>query len=203
MCGPIAMILGASEFRLYYLCGRLASFTLAGGLAGYLGQVINVSLSHLGLSGFFSLSLGFLMLMSSFLLWQGFAFPISYTFARWSAPLHDKLNSWLLVKEPWPLFLFGFLTIALPCGQTLLVYSACALSGDLSTGIINGFAFGILTTPSLYIAMHARRLISKAKPWYHLVVVLSASVVGCIAILRGLAELKLIAHLSFYHLVLY
>jgi sulfite exporter TauE/SafE len=42
MCGPLTMMLGAHRFRYFYFAGRLFSFTLAGGIAGELGAVLNV-----------------------------------------------------------------------------------------------------------------------------------------------------------------
>lgn len=201
MCGPIAMLLGSSPYRLYYLLGRLTSFTLAGAIAGALGEVIQLSLGNL--SGALSIALGVIMILAAFLLAKGINLPFSQSFAKALAPLHTKFQSLLLLKEPWPLFMFGFLTIMLPCGQTLLVYSACAISGSLASGIINGFAFGILTTPSLYLAMYARSWVPKAKQWYQTIVICSALIIGVIAVLRGLADWGMINHLSIHPLVLY
>jgi len=94
----------------------------------------------------------------------------------------------------------------LPCGQTLIVYSACALSGDLLAGTLNGFAFAILTSPSLVLAMQAEKSLKFAKRYYNQLVGLAAIFVGILAMMRGLAEIGIIEHLILnakYHIVIY
>jgi sulfite exporter TauE/SafE len=198
MCGPIAMWIGSSRFRLFYLLGRLIAFTFAGTIAGGLGEVIGAFLSAYHLSGFFSLILGVCMIGIGILTALGHAIPFPRHFN-----IQGALQRWLLIDEPWPLFLLGAMTIALPCGQTLLVYSACALSGSMAEGTCNGFVFGLLTTPALLLAMHARRWISKAKPWYEPIVAIAACGVGVLACLRGLAEWGVIPHAGIHHFVVY
>ena len=52
------------------------------------------------------------------------------------SPLGDRFN---IERSGWSTFLFGFFTVALPCGQTLVVFSACALAGSGWIGFCNGF----------------------------------------------------------------
>ena len=92
----------------------------------------------------------------------------------------------------------------LPCGQTVVVFSACALSGDPFVGLLNGLAFALLTSPSLFLAMQVRTLFPNAKAYYNKVVGLSAIFVGLLAFCRGFAELEIIPHLALgHHLVFY
>jgi uncharacterized protein len=112
----------------------------------------------------------------------------------------------MLRDQPWPTFLFGFFTIALPCGQTVVVFSACALYGDPFIGLINGLVFALLTSPALFAAMHAHRFFQKLKPSYNTIMGGCAVLVGLLSFCRGLAELEYIPHLiinSEYHLVIY
>lgn len=203
MCGPIAGWIGASSHRGFYLLGRLVSFTIAGSLAGALGEVIGVVLHHYHLPGVLSIVLGIAMIGAGMMFGLGYSFSFFFNMGKGQTILQKKLQQFLLIDEPWPLFMLGFLTIALPCGQTVLVYSACALSGSVYSGTLNGLAFGLLTTPALFLAMHMRSLVLRAKVWYQLVVAVSAIMVGCIAVLRGIADLGIIPHFGWHPVMIY
>lgn len=203
MCGPIAMLLGRSPYFGFYLLGRLVSFTLAGFLAGAFGEVIAISLSAYHLAGLLSIVIGLVMAISGVFLLGGLKTPFLWKIEKWIAPIREKMNQLLFSKEPMPLFLVGFFTIALPCGQTLLVYSACALSGSAWIGTLNGFAFGLLTTPSLYLAMRGSSLLARIKKYYRPVVGSLSIAIGAVAILRGLAEWGLISHFGIHPIMIY
>lgn len=197
MCGPLVMMLGSHPYRLLYFIGRLASFTLMAGLAGGAGAL---------LYDLFRVSAWISFLFGGGLLLMGI-----WTLMRWPLPafgrgVGQKLSLLLLKEEPWPTFLFGFFTVLLPCGQTLLVFSACALYGDLTVGLLNGFAFALLTSPSLFLAMHMHSLLGKAKRYYNVMLGIFACLVGFLAICRGFAEMGVISHLvvnAEYHVMLF
>jgi uncharacterized protein len=210
MCGPLVMMIGQHRFRYFYFLGRLLSFSLAGWLAGQAGAVLALLLKryHIaeGLSflfGFFILYIGF----STLLGWQGIRL------AWLSKPLSKinlLLSKLLLQDKSWTTFLFGFFTVALPCGQTLVVFSACALTGDPIIGLFNGFAFALLTTPALFLAMHTHHLFKQLKHYYNTVLGVSSLVVGTLALCRGFAEAGWISHWvlnpeapSYYHIVIF
>lgn len=203
MCGPIAMLLGRSPYRIFYLIGRLVSFTLAGFLAGAFGEVLAISLNAYNLAGSLSVVIGIVMAVYGAFLLLSLKTPFLWKIEKWIAPFREKMNQLLFSKEPMPLFLVGFLTIALPCGQTLLVYSACALSGSAWIGTLNGFAFGLLTTPSLYLAMRGSSFLTRIKKYYKPIVGSMSVAIGAIAILRGLAEWGVISHFGVHPLMLY
>lgn len=203
MCGPVAMLLSASPYRAFYLLGRLISFTLAGTIAGLFGEVIGAVLTSYHLSGWFSVIFGGAMAGVGVSVLFGFDLPYSHLLAKKFAPLHNYLNRLLFSQEPWPLFLVGFFTIFLPCGQTLLVYSAAALSGSAFVGTINGLAFGLLTTPSLFLAMQAKRWMGGVKGWYHPLVGGMAVGVGILTVLRGFAEWGIIPHFGVHPVMIY
>jgi len=210
MCGPLVMMIGQHRYRYFYFLGRLFSFTLAGTIAGEAGAVLNVVLVkyHIPaatcfLFGFFILSLGITTLMQ-----------VQYPGYQWLAKRMKGFNSTIsllmLRDKAWPSFLFGFFTIALPCGQTLIVFSACALAGDPFVGMLNGFAFALLTSPSLFFAMHAHALLRKFRGHYNILTGSVACMIGILALCRGLAEADIIPHFvvnpqsaPYYHIVLY
>jgi sulfite exporter TauE/SafE len=203
MCGPIAMLLGRSPYRGFYLLGRMVSFTLAGFSAGAFGEVLALALKAYHLAGLISILTGLLIGISGLYIMLNWNAPFSIQIEKLFAPTREKFNALLFSREPWPLFLVGFFTIILPCGQTLLVYSACALSGSAWVGTLNGFAFGLLTTPSLYLAMQGAGLLKRMKRFYRPVVGGMSLLIGMIAILRGLADFGLISHFGIHPVIIY
>ncbi len=210
MCGPLVAMLGKHAYRYYYFWGRLFSYALAGWLAGELGAVLNVAFSQYHFSAILSLLFGIAIIVCAWPLYRQQAMPGSRKIAGWLAPLNRKLAVLLLRDTRLATFLFGCLTVALPCGQTLLVFSACALSGNPWVGMANGFALALLTSPSLLAAMSMHKMLAGMKPQYSLVMAVSACLIGLLAVLRGLAELALIPHLiidpfssAVFHLVIY
>jgi sulfite exporter TauE/SafE len=112
----------------------------------------------------------------------------------------------MLRDHPGSTFLFGFSTLLLPCGQTVLVFSACALSGGIWIGLFNGFAFALLTTPSLWLAMNTLNFFKETRKHYQTVIGWSSIGVGVLALCRGLADLEWIPHLVLkqdFHLILF
>lgn len=196
MCGPLAMMLGAHRYRYFYFVGRLLSFTLAGGIAGELGAVLNVLFNQFYISAASTLLFGTTILAIGLVNLLGSSFPGQRWIAKIMAKANGPLSLLMLRDQPLATFLFGFLAIALPCGQSLIVFSACALSGSLAIGLLNGFAFALLTSPSLFFAMHAHSLLGNAKKYWISVGNFLAIAVGTIAICRGLAELNLLSHLG-------
>jgi len=210
MCGPLVMLIGSHRYRQFYFLGRIVSFTLAGFFAGALGAVLHSFLKIYHLAEIISLSLGFLIILVGFNIlfeWNLFKFIMKLKILK-SA---NQLLSHLLLKEkPSSTFLFGFFTVALPCGQTLVVFSACALTGDPWIGLFNGFAFALLTTPSLILAMHTLSFFKSLKNYYKLILGLSSILVGILSVCRGLAEIGWIPHLilnpeasTHYHIVIF
>lgn len=194
MCGPLVMMIGHHRYRYFYFLGRLLSFTLAGMAAGAFGAVAHYVLKQYHVAEMVSFFFGMILMvlgLATLMKWQ---YPGYHWLARRLAKINHELSLLMLQDRAWPAFLFGFFTLALPCGQTLIVFSACALSGDMGVGAFNGFAFALLTTPSLWIAMKAHALLRGAKHYYNLIIGLSALLVGLLAVLRGLAEAGVISH---------
>lgn len=202
MCGPIAFYLAGSNYRIYYLIGRIFSFTLAGWAAGAMGSMIQLFLRKGPFASLFSIMIGILLCLFS-LSFIGYFKPMFSFFHKLKNPLEKTLEKWMFIQEPWPFFLIGASTILLPCGQTLLVYSACALSGSGAVGMINGFGFAVITTPSLLLAMKTRKLAGKWLERTRFLLPLSFALVGALAVLRGLAEAGLISHFGIHPFMVY
>jgi len=194
MCGPLVMMIGQHRFRALYFAGRLLSFSIAGLLAGEAGAIINIFLHRFHLGAITSFLFGGLILLIGITTLTPWKLPSIPWISLRMNRVSESLSLLMLRDQPWPTFLFGFFTVALPCGQTLLVFSACALYGDAWVGFLNGFTFALLTSPSLFFAMYAVRFLHNAKKYYHTVVGMCAVIVGAVAICRGCAEMGWISH---------
>lgn len=210
MCGPLVMMLGRHRYRSFYFLGRTLSFALAGLAAGEAGAVLQYILHQYQIPAATSLFFGGVILLIGLSSLFGFTMPGFQLLGKYLAPLNRSLSLLMLRDQAWPAFLFGFFTIALPCGQTLIVFSACALVGSAWTGFWNGAAFALLTSPSLWMAMRAHHLIHRFKPHYNIIMGVCALCIGTLALCRGLADLNLIPHLILnpnnqphYHIALY
>jgi sulfite exporter TauE/SafE len=198
-------MLAQHRFRYLYFLGRLTSFSLCGLLAGAGGSIINFFLREYHLSALLSFIFGGVLLCISF----GSLLDLKVRKIKLADSIINRWNRTLSVlmlrDQAFATFLFGFFTVALPCGQTLIVFSACALYGDPWTGFINGLCFALLTSPSLLASMHASYFLQRLKPYYRQLTALCGIGIGMIAIGRGLAELDIIPHLILneaYHLVI-
>lgn len=206
MCGPLVMMIGRHKWRALYFLGRILSYTLTGWVAGSLGFVIQLFMSAYHLGAWFSILGGLgLMILGLHTLFK-FQLPQIPFLDRKFKRLSQSLSYLLLKDQPLPTFMFGFFTVFLPCGQTLIVFSAIAMMGDAYTGALNGFVFALLTSPSLGIAMQMASFLKKYQNLSHQVMGYTACLVAGLAFLRGFAELGFIPHLIFsekFHLVIY
>lgn len=200
MCGPLVMLLGKHRYRFYYFLGRTTAFTFVAGLAGAIGQLVEFSFPY-------ELSFAFTLLFGFFLLLLGLFSFFSWTLTLpASSYLSRRVAKYLLEDKRHSVFLFGLATILLPCGQSLIVFSACAVTGSFVEGVGNGFAFAVLTSPGLLAALQAHHLFAFAKSYYNQIMGVVSAVVGTLAILRALATFGYIEHLHLnqaLHIVLY
>ncbi len=188
MCGPLVMMIGHHRFRYWYFLGRMISFSLAGYIAGGIGEVAGIVFHHYHVSMMTSVFFGGTMMllgMFTLLKWQ---YPGYAWLGARLAKTNQSLSLLLLQDNRLSTFLFGSLTLLLPCGQTLIVFSACALSGDAIVGLINGFSFALITSPSLFLAMQAHKILKYAKKYESKVIGVSALMTGALSIWRGFLE---------------
>lgn len=206
MCGPLVMMIGQHRYRYAYFFGRILSFGLAGMAAGEAGAVLQGTLQQYHVPELLTFSLGLMMLAVAAANWTGWSLslPMPLMLRR----LNHTISLLMLKDTVLTTFMFGLLTVALPCGQSLVVFSACALAGDPWVGLFNGAAFALLTSPSLWVAMHTLRWFQGAKFHYRQLIAWAAFFAGIMAICRGLADMGYISHLALggkapYHIVLF
>jgi sulfite exporter TauE/SafE len=210
MCGPLVMLIGQHRHRFFYFIGRLLSFSLAGLLAGSAGAVLHVILKQYYLSETTSFLFGGIIIFLGLQTLYDWQLPKILWLSRLLSIFHYHLSKLMLQDKKRCTFLFGFLTVVLPCGQTLVVFSACALAGDPFIGLWNGFALALLTTPSLFLAMHTHILFKKWKHHYKTVLGISSLLIGVLAFCRGFAEIGWMPHwilnpnsAAHYHIVIF
>lgn len=199
MCGPLMMLLAKNRYRAAYFFGRLTSYALAGMLSAEIGLLF----FRPTLGALFSLTFGLIIIAIGLLSLFHLPLPGRQWLAKKTARLSTLLAALLKWHGPLPLFLFGVCTLLLPCGQTLIVFSACAIDARPLVGLANGALFALLTSPSLILSMSAFKLL---KHNYHLLIGAATLVIGTLAICRGIAEFNLIPHLVLHdrlHIVLY
>lgn len=210
MCGPLVMVLGQNRFRGLYFLGRVTSYLLVGAFAGLFGAVVHYYLNLAHLSALLCFMVGALMILSGIFSFIHSPFPFMKTWARWLQPLNQNLTKHLLQEDPRAFFWIGFLTVFLPCGQTVIVFSAIALEGSLWSGLFNGACFALLTSPSLWMSMQAHHWLRGWRDYYKILLSILSCLVGGVTILRGCADWGWIEHLalnsptsSVLHIVLY
>lgn len=120
MCGPLVLMIGQHRYRYFYFIGRLLSFSLAGMFAGEAGAVLQIIFKAYHLTEAVSFIFGTLMLymgLTTYFGWRPPSFPQL-------SQLNHALSRLILKDSRCSTFLFGLFTVGLPCGQTLLVFSA-------------------------------------------------------------------------------
>ena len=208
MCGPLVMWLGRHPYRYWYFLGRTLSFTLAGFMAGMLGWVFQIELAQYHFTALASLGLGVGLAIAGsryFIPWKfSFSNPLRRRLGKLTASISMQLAGLMEQEQRWPSFWFGFCTILLPCGQTLVVYSSCAVAGEPFWGFFNGCIFALLTSPSLLVAMHSGRRLAAARFYYLPLMGLAFFAASALTLLRALADLQCIPHCRLgAHLVIF
>lgn len=183
MCGPLVALLGRHQYRFAYFLGRTLSFSFVGLLSGAFGAYLYGFLKIYEVQAIVSFGFG----VTFFAIGFG---SLGY-FPLFKSPLSKasaKLSLLLLRESFLTTFLFGLFTVLLPCGQTLLVFSACALAQDALVGLGNGFAFALLTSPSLMLAMRAAGFLGRYRQ-FNTIITVMAFLIGAYAFLKGIREL--------------
>jgi sulfite exporter TauE/SafE len=206
MCGPLVMLLAKHPHRYLYFFGRIASFSFAGMLCGEMGSIALFSVKCRHFSSCAILFFGMLLLLFSVCIFFKLGYPGQKWLAKRTAKLSMRLSQLMTQGKAVHTFLFGFFSLALPCGQTLVIFSACAMAQNAWSGMFNGFAFALLTSPSLIAALYSVRFVHRLKKYYNPIMGISVAIVGCLSLMRGLASLGVMNHCILsdkYHIVIF
>lgn len=206
MCGPLVAFLGRHRFKNAYFLGRILGFSLVAMIAGEVGFILNEFTSFTHISAFLTLVIALVFFIIAFGMIFNIKIKKEASLFKWLNNLSLHFSKLMLKDAFFPIFCFGFLTILLPCGQSLIIFSFSALTEDPLIGGLNGLLFSIATTPSLFASMRATYFFNKAKKHYKIYMGFSLLLVSMLSLLRGLADLGLVNHLVLLqnpHIVLY
>lgn len=164
MCGPIvasfgwrtaasgsAGILHSRHWvtHLLYHGGRILTYTLVGLIMGLSGSFVNVAGKIAGLQNIVAVVAGLLMVLMGLSIagvWQG-------------AVLLEKNSGWILSTarriaastSSSRFFLLGLILGLLPCGLSYTVFIAAAGTGNMLSGALIAFLFGLGTLPAVLL----------------------------------------------------
>ena len=150
MCGGLnlAQSMGTENIHpvrgsLLYNLGRLTSYTLIGGVLGFIGEKAAITLRVRGLIGF---GAGILMLMMGISMLTGFSVPRKFRI-KLPVGLIRKLNAF---KKYGP-FAIGLVNGLMPCGplQSMQLYAIA--SGSFLFGAASMFFFCLGTIPLVFL----------------------------------------------------
>jgi sulfite exporter TauE/SafE len=153
-----ALPTGQSYFKslsrvLAYNSGRLASYTLAGALAGGLAQSVRVfaSLSSLQIGAYWLTNL-ILIALGLHLMdaWCGLNRLEAFGQIVWRQ-IQPAIKFFLPMDNPAKALMLGALWGWLPCGMVYSVLLTAMLSGDAQSGAKVMLAFGLGTLPMLFM----------------------------------------------------
>lgn len=148
MCGPIATLMSHRKSMASYHLGRLLSYSVLGGLGGYLGQFfLN--------SQFVTLRWISAILMAGFLFYLALTKFLPATFRPQHGPLAgliEAVHRSRLVRSTRSGFAMGVLTAFLPCGWLYTYVLAAMATGSAWSGLIVMVLFWLGGLPVLYSA---------------------------------------------------
>jgi sulfite exporter TauE/SafE len=192
MCGPIAFVLpvdrdskGKMIFQttLYHV-GRLLSYSIIGVLFGFIGKGLYLA----GFQQRLSVLMGVLMILvvlvpSSIFNKYNFSRPI-YKFI---GSVKKNLGIYLNKKSNKALFTIGFFNGFLPCGLVYMALIGAISTGNILSGSLYMFLFGLGTIPLMtaaiflgnFVNLTLRNKIQKAIPVFVIII-------GLLFVLRGL-----------------
>jgi sulfite exporter TauE/SafE len=193
MCGPLALSLpGAQQMRgqflaerLLYNLGRVLTYTLLGGLAGLVGQVVSLA----GLQQALSIGVGTLMVLVAAVPWvsrqiQQLEQAPSAFLRHVTAPMGAlyKKGGFLAM------LVIGLLNGLLPCGFVYAALGTAVTAGGPADSMAFMAAFGLGTGPAMLGVSLLGRLASTTwRARLQRVAPIGLAVVGLLLILRGLA----------------
>ncbi len=192
MCGPIAFILPVDKSNkskmivqtFLYHFGRLLTYSIIGLLFGLVGKGLYLS----GFQQRLSILMGVIMILTiliptKFLNKFNFTKPLYQSIGK----VKSKLGLYLKQKSNKAFFLIGFFNGFLPCGLVYMAVMGAIASGNIFSGALYMFLFGLGTIPMMtgaiylgnFLKISVRNKIQKAIPIFVIII-------GLLFILRGM-----------------
>ncbi|MFA7070600.1 MAG: sulfite exporter TauE/SafE family protein, partial [Sulfurimonas sp.] len=145
---PTRPIYSKAISHLLYSFGRVFTYTLLGGVFGFIGGV--ATFNHIA-NGVLLIVAGVVMVLAALSLMGVFNFltTIEHSFSstKW---YKDSFRAILNSKSPSSFFTLGMLNGLLPCGFVYFFAITAASSGSSVDGALVMFVFGVATIPAMF-----------------------------------------------------
>jgi sulfite exporter TauE/SafE len=188
MCGPLAMVLPGGNARwptllggrLLYNGGRIATYTVLGGLSGLFGHLLSMAFLQRGLS----LIAGGMIIAS--LLWMFFhRTKENQPVVQW---VQNKVAGLLHNRRTFTLLPIGLLNGLLPCGLVYLALTMSIVQGSATRAMLFMFYFGLGTLPMMLAASLGIQLLpSRQQQRWNRVLPFVMLASGVLLLLRGMS----------------
>jgi sulfite exporter TauE/SafE len=177
-------------YHVLYNLGRITTYSLLGGILGYLGSFGAYLGSHRGIPGIVLLIAGLIMMLMGLNLAGvlGKKGIFEYAGITRTPTFRFMLRRILALENVWGTFLLGLLLGFLPCGLLYPVFINAAASGSFSSGMLILALFGFGTVPAMVsFGFLVTRLKPHLKLYLYRVAAFLIIVLGARTLLRGMA----------------
>jgi sulfite exporter TauE/SafE len=165
MCGPIVLALpvgtqGMFRYtlgRMLYNFGRVVTYSLMGGVIGFIGSGLSLKLLQQNISILAGAAILSVLIIQRV---SGGALSSPQAFGVLLLRLQGRMASLLKESSLPPLFFLGVLNGLLPCGFVYLAITTAAVTSDASRGMLFMAGFGIGTVPAMVGFSFFPRLVS-------------------------------------------
>lgn len=198
MCGPLALALGTASRgwrtnvlrQSAYSAGRLFTYVVLGGIAGYAGARAARGLERwANVPALLALAAGSLLVVQG-LLAAGVLRRRGV--GGGACPGGAAFRALLASRGLGDAFLAGLFTGLLPCGLLYGMVALAAATHDLPAGMLTMAAFGLGTVPAMMAAGIGGTLLgAAARRHLHAVAAWCLVLTGCVSIVRGAGFLDL------------
>ena len=170
---------------LSYNGGRIITYTLTGGVMGFVGSFVNSAGKLAGIQGAANIIAGVFILS-----WVLFRLTLPIT--KWTPVQLPAVKNFLMELKTkqglLPIFISGLLLGFLPCGLTYGMFLKAAGTGTFLKGALTLAAFGLGTLPALLFIGFFSHLMGKVlQKRIMLVANILMVYMGVISILRGMS----------------
>jgi sulfite exporter TauE/SafE len=176
--------------HLLYNLGRLTTYSLLGGILGYIGSFTAYLGNYRLIPGITLLTAGVVMVLMGMNIAGTLGKQILFEDAGITSGslFRRTLRNILAMESVWGTFLLGLLLGFLPCGLLYPIFIQAAVSGGFPPGILTMAVFGLGTVPAM---MSFGLLVTKLRPRMKLILYRIAAVLiillGLQTFLRGMA----------------
>lgn len=177
-------------YHILYNLGRITTYSVLGGILGYIGSFVAYAGEHRGIPG------AALLIAGSFMVLMGLSIAevlgkrglFEDAGITMTSAFRNTLHRILALESVWGIFLLGLLLGFLPCGLLYPIFMNAAASGGFISGMLIMAIFGFSTVPAM---MSFGLLMTRLKPHmkralYRIAAVLIV-LLGLRTFLRGMA----------------